>query len=169
MLPVSSAGQFALEQPTMPWPPCTACPVFTPDVQQSERWTSESDGNSPLQPLPQEMLVRFPNGDSEGACFGPPPGWWDDGAESLLVPPGLEPDSEYEPQRAPRDHAMPTAPSCEACFEAASSTAMEWLDRGQLVLENAFIPFEEQDLAALHAAYTKDLGEYFNPKGYGNQ
>ena len=158
MLPVSSAGQFALEQPTMPWPPCTACPVFTPDVQQSERWTSESDGNSPLQPLPQEMLVRLPNGDSEGACFGPPPGRWDDGADSLLVPPGLEPDSEYEPRRALRDHAMPTAPSCEACFEAASSTAMEWLDRG---LDEAQV----LDLADLQARHKKEVDEFFNPKG----
>ena len=159
----------------MPWPPCTACPVFTPNVQQSERWTSESDGTSPLQPLPQEVLVRPPNGDSEGACFGPPPCWWDDGAESLLVPPGLEPDSECEPRRAPRDHAMPTAPSCEACFEAPSSTAMEWLDRGLdeargldpegLTAITNLDPEANRFLADLQARHKKEVDEFFNPKG----
>ena len=164
MLPVNSAGQFALAQQAMPWPPRAACPEvvdhYHDDAPQpaesDERWTS--DGNSPLESSPQDVLdnVRLPVGNREGECsdFGPPPGCWDDDPSSLLVPPGPRLESQCEP-RVPGDHAMMTAPST-----TVSSTAMEWLNHAQLVLENE----AQEDLAALQAAYTNEVGKYCNPK-----
>ena len=82
MLPVSSTGQFALAQQAMPRPPRAACPEvvdhYHDDAPQpaesDETWTS--DGNSPLESSPQDVLdnVRLPVGNREGECsdFGPP-------------------------------------------------------------------------------------------------
>ena len=46
---------------------------------------------------------------------------------------------------------------------------MESLDRGQLVVENASSPFEEEDVAGLQADYETELGEYLGLLGYGYQ
>ena len=145
MLPVGSIRPSML---------CAPHAAYSDDCYYAPQPTDVDFFTRDAQPADVDFFTRDAQPADEGGCFEEER--WDSDAYSLPAPPGLTPECQ---PRAPEDHATPTA----------SSTAMKWLDRDQLIIKNASASVMEKDLAALQTAHNTELGEYLGSNGYGYQ